>query len=117
MNTQKRHKIRKMGLILGCLGTAPACLPIQPQKTASAERPINGAKTHFRKGKTSISKLVDGRLSPEWIFMRFLRIFAYFSPRWAYFLDFGPFQFILADFGQLQLISVIERVILMLEEA
>ena len=106
-----------MELLLGCLGAAPACMPIQPQKTASGERPINGAKAHFHKGKTSISKLIDGRQSPEWIFMRFSRIFAYFSPRWAYFSNFALFQFILADFGQLQLISVIERVIPMLEEA
>ena len=96
-----------MEVILDCLSAAAACLPIQPQKTASGERPINGAKAHFRKGKTSISKLVDDRLSPEWIFMRFSRIVAYFSPRWVYFPDFSLFQSILADFGQLQLISTI----------
>jgi len=115
--SQNDIKFEKNGVILDCLSTAPGCLPIHPQKTASGEPTVNGAKAHFHKGKTSISKLIDGRLSPEWIFMRFSRIFAYFRPWWVYFPDFGLFQFILADFGQLQLISVIERVIPMLEEA
>ena len=96
-----------MRVILDYLSAAAACLPIPPQKTASAKRPINAAKVHFHKGKTSIPKLIDGRLSPEWIFMRFSRIFAYFSLRWVYFADFGLFQSILADFGRLQLISAI----------
>ena len=38
-------------------------------------------KIRFRKAQTSISKLVDGQLSPAWIFMRFPQIFPCFSPR------------------------------------
>jgi hypothetical protein len=114
---QNSIKFGNIGFILGRLGAAWAYLPIQPQKIAPGERPINGAKIHFRKGKTSISKLVDGRLSPEWSFLRFSRISAYFSRRWVYFPDFALLQSIFADFGQLQLSPVIESVIPMLEEA
>jgi hypothetical protein len=88
---QNDIKFGKMDLILGCLREARACLPIQQQKTTSGERPINGAKIHFRKGKISISKLVDGQLSPQWIFVRFSQIFPCFSARWVYFPDFMLF--------------------------
>ena len=67
-------------------------------------------KSIFAKDKLAFLSLFDGRLSPEWIFMRFSRIFGGFA-------SFGLFQSILADFGQLQLISAIESVTLVLEEA
>jgi hypothetical protein len=104
----KRHKFRENGAYFGLSERGSSLLADSTTKNSFwGARPINGAKTHFHKEQTSISKLIDDRLSPEWIFMRFSRIFAYFSPRWVYFPDFRLFQSILADFGQLQLISAI----------